>query len=73
MYSLHDLNYQIIEYLKKEKVLMDKQMDTQTDRQTELPLVHSSKNRHYGQMENIWPRIYEFFIFIDPRLCQVAY
>ena len=35
MYSLHDLNYQIIEYLKKEKVLMDKQMDRQTDRQTD--------------------------------------
>ena len=38
MYSLHDLNYQIIEYLKKEKVSTDRQ----TDRKTEFPLVDST-------------------------------
>ena len=30
--KMYDLNYQIMEYLKKEKVFTDKQMDTQTDR-----------------------------------------
>ena len=36
IYGLHGLDHQIIEYLKKEKVLTDKQMDTQTDRQNFL-------------------------------------
>ena len=35
MYGLHDLNLKIIEYLKKEKLLTDKQMD----RQIEFPFV----------------------------------
>ena len=35
IYGLHGLNHQIIEYSKKEKVITDRQTDTQT----ELPLV----------------------------------
>ena len=38
MYGLHGLNHQIIEYLKKEKVITDRQTDTQT----EFPLVDST-------------------------------
>ena len=38
IYGLHGLNHQIIEYSKKEKVITD----TQTDRQTEFPLVDST-------------------------------
>ena len=36
IYGLHGLNHQIIEYLKKEKVITDKHTDTQTDRQNFL-------------------------------------
>ena len=32
IYGLHGLNHQIIEYSKKEKVITDRQTDTQTDR-----------------------------------------
>ena len=38
IYGLHGLNHQIIEYLKKEKVMTDKQ----THRHTEFPLVDST-------------------------------
>ena len=52
IYCLHGLNYQIIEYWKKEKVITDRHTDRQTDRQTEFPLVlqvvDSSQN-HYGE------------------------
>ena len=38
IYGLHGLNHQIIQYSKKEKVITD----TQTDTQTEFPLVDST-------------------------------
>ena len=38
IYGLHDLNHQIIEYSKKEKVITDRQ----THRHTEFPLVDST-------------------------------
>ena len=38
IYGLHGLDHQIIEYLKKEKVMTDRH----TDRQTEFPLVDST-------------------------------
>ena len=38
IYGLHGLNNQIIEYLKMEKVITDKQ----TNRKTEFPLVDST-------------------------------
>ena len=38
IYGLHGLNRQIIEYSKKEKVITDRQTDTQT----EFPLVDST-------------------------------
>ena len=38
IYGLDGLNHQIVEYSKKEKVMTD----TQTDRQTEFPLVDST-------------------------------
>ena len=38
IYGLHGLNHQIIEYSKKEKVMMDKQIH----RETEFPLVDST-------------------------------
>ena len=40
IYGLYGLDHQIIEYSKKEKVIMDKHR--QTDRQTEFPLVDST-------------------------------
>ena len=38
IYGLHGVKHQIIEYSKKEKLMMDRQ----TDRQTEFPLVDST-------------------------------
>ena len=35
IYGLHGLDHQIIEYLKKEKVITDRQTNRQTDRQTD--------------------------------------
>ena len=42
IYGLHGLYHQIIEYSKKGKVITDKRTDTQTDRQTEFPIVDST-------------------------------
>ena len=36
IYGLHGLNHQIIEYSKKEKVMTDKQINKQTDRETDI-------------------------------------
>ena len=41
IYGLHGLNHQIIEYLKNEEVIADKQTHTQT----EFPLVDSTPSR----------------------------
>ena len=38
IYGLHGLNHQIIEYSKKEKVMIDKQINGQTDRISYLRL-----------------------------------
>ena len=35
MYGWHGLEHQIVEYLKKEKVMTDRQTDRQADRQTD--------------------------------------
>ena len=42
MYGWHGLEHQIVEYLKKEKVMTDKQTHRHTDTQTEFPLVDST-------------------------------
>ena len=39
IYGLHGLDHQIIQYLKKEKVMTDRQ----TDKQTEFPRVKTAK------------------------------
>ena len=38
MYGLHSVNHQIIQYSEKEKVITDRQMDGQTNKQTEFPI-----------------------------------
>ena len=38
IFGLHDVNHQIIPYSEKEKVMTDKQINPQTDTQTEFPI-----------------------------------
>ena len=45
IYGLHGLNHQIIEYSQKEKVITDRQTDTQT----EFPLVDSTPSVEGGE------------------------
>ena len=46
---MHGLDHQIIEYSKKEKVMTDKQTDTQT----EFPLVDSTPSVEGGEEKHI--------------------